>query len=190
MLRAQRAELGDRHLLLGENLEEERFELRIGAIDLVDEKHDRLVAGERLQNGTRDEKAHAEERIARPRECQPVACFGECARAGGVCGDALAEKLRVEHLLGVVPLVKRFGLVEAFVALQANELSPERIGQRARQIGLADSGGALEQERASELDREPRDEGRLRVGEIADTRERAFELLVAGRERHDFGVLI
>ena len=37
--RADRAELGDRHARLGEQLEEEGLEVVVGAVDLVDQEH-------------------------------------------------------------------------------------------------------------------------------------------------------
>ena len=43
--RADRAELGNRDLPLGQHLEEERLERLVGAIDFVDEQHRRPVAG-------------------------------------------------------------------------------------------------------------------------------------------------
>ena len=43
MLRALRVpELRDRHLKIAEDLQQERLELRVGLVDLVDEQHDRL----------------------------------------------------------------------------------------------------------------------------------------------------
>ena len=45
MRRLDRADLGDRHLPLGEDLEHERFQLFIGAIDFVDEEHGRPEIG-------------------------------------------------------------------------------------------------------------------------------------------------
>ena len=39
-----RAELGDRHRRVGEHLEQERLELVVGAVDLVDQQHRRAWA--------------------------------------------------------------------------------------------------------------------------------------------------
>ena len=41
--RANRAQLGNRHLPLGQHLEEKRLERLVGAIDFVDEQHGRLL---------------------------------------------------------------------------------------------------------------------------------------------------
>ena len=43
MLGVDRAELRDRHLEVGQHFEQERLELLVGAIDLVDQQHRRLV---------------------------------------------------------------------------------------------------------------------------------------------------
>ena len=43
------AELGDRDLEVGEDLEQHRLELLVGLVDLVDQQHDRLGRGDRLE---------------------------------------------------------------------------------------------------------------------------------------------
>jgi hypothetical protein len=48
-LRLDHAELGDRDLEVGEDLEEHRLELLVGLVDLVDQQHHRLGLGDRLQ---------------------------------------------------------------------------------------------------------------------------------------------
>ena len=42
-LGADRADLGDRHLEVGQQLEQEGLELLVGAVDLVDEQHRRAT---------------------------------------------------------------------------------------------------------------------------------------------------
>ena len=58
-----RADLGDRHARLGEQLEQERLEVVVGAVDLVDQEHGRPRAGvlERAQERPPDEVVGAEE---------------------------------------------------------------------------------------------------------------------------------
>ena len=56
-------------------------------------------------------------------------------RAGHDLAELLLQDLRVEQLLRVLPLVERLGLVEALVALQADQRrgrSPRRRPSRAR----------------------------------------------------------
>ena len=47
--RRDRAEFGDRDLIVGEELEQERLEFLVGAVDLVDQQHRRLGAPDRRQ---------------------------------------------------------------------------------------------------------------------------------------------
>ena len=47
--RRDRAELGDRDLEVGQQLQQEGLELLVGAVDLVDQQHRRLVAADRGQ---------------------------------------------------------------------------------------------------------------------------------------------
>ena len=51
-----RAELGDRDREVGEELEQERLELVVGAVDLVDQQHRRTVVLERLQQRPPDQE--------------------------------------------------------------------------------------------------------------------------------------
>ena len=54
--RPDRAELGDRDLEVGEHLEQERLELLVGAVDLVDQQHDRVVRVDRLEQRAADQE--------------------------------------------------------------------------------------------------------------------------------------
>ena len=99
--RADRPELGDRDLEVREHLEEERLELLVGAVDLVDEEDDRVVGLDRLEQRAPDEEVGAEELLL---------------------GDgALLGRADVEELARVVPLVDRVGDVEALVALEPDQ---------------------------------------------------------------------
>ena len=55
--------------------------------------------------------------------------------------------LDAQELLLVVPLVERLGLVEALVALQADQAGAGHLGHRLGQLGLAGAGRALDQDR-------------------------------------------
>ena len=59
-------------------------------------------------------------------------------------------RLDAQQLLLVVPLVQRARLVEALVALQADERRAGRLGDRLGQLGLADAGRALDEQRLAE----------------------------------------
>ena len=65
LARRDRAELGDRDLEVGEHLEEERLELLVRAVDLVDQEHDRLVGVDRLQQRPPDQELGPEELVLR-----------------------------------------------------------------------------------------------------------------------------
>ena len=58
---AHRAELGDRHLEVREELEQEGLELVVGAVDLVDQQHHRPVVLERLEQRAADQERGREQ---------------------------------------------------------------------------------------------------------------------------------
>ncbi len=126
-----RPELGDRHLELGEHLEQEGLELGVGAVDLVDQEHHRLRALEREEERARDQEVLAEERGLAPGH--DGGGLSQARRARDLPRDRFAQELRVEHLLGVVPLVEGLGLVEAprsiAAAPAADRAPPPRRGR-------------------------------------------------------------
>ncbi len=146
-----RADLGDRDLEVRQDLEQVRLELLVGAVDLVDEQHRRDAVGrlERLEERPADEEVGAEDVVG--------------GRLLGLA--ARLEQPDLEHLARVVPLVDRGVDVETLVALQPDQPRAERGGQDLGQLGLADAGLALEQQRAAELERQ---EDRRRDGAIGD----------------------
>ena len=85
-------------------------------------------------------------------------------------------RLDPQQLLAVVPLVQRLGLVQALVALQADQPASGRPGERLGELGLADAGRALDQHRLAQALREIGDERGGLVGEIADALELRLDL--------------
>src|SRR5690606_30724350 len=84
-----------------------------------------------------------------------------------------------QELLAVVPLVQGLRLVEALVALQADEAAAGRARERLRELRLADAGRALDEHGLAELRREEGDErGRL-AGEVAGVLQRLARRLEA-----------
>ena len=90
----------------------------------------------------------------------------------------LARRLREpdrHHLRGIVPFIDRRRDIEAFIALQSNQLSAERGSEHFRDFRLADARLALEQEGPTEAQAQE-DDGRQRalrdIGGAAQQRER------------------
>ncbi len=67
----------------------------------------------------------------------------------------------------MVPLVQRPGLVDPLVALQAHQSRPGDLGHGLGEFGLADSGGALHQQRLAEAVGEEDGRGDRGRGQIA-----------------------
>ena len=132
LLGPDRADLGDRDLEVGEQLEQERLELVVGAVDLVDEQ-DRPVAGVQ-----RRPAAGARRRNRGPNSASTESSSDELL---------LGQGPDLEHLPGVVPLVERLLGVDALVALQPDQPAVEHLGQGLGHLGLADADLTLEQDR-------------------------------------------
>ena len=169
--RLDHAELGNRDLKVREHLEQHRLELLVGLVDLVDQQHHRLGRGDRLEQRAGEQELLGEDVV------QLVA-----GRLLGVAPDADARAAAVlllggrgldpQQLLAVVPLIERLRLVEALVALQADQRATGGARDRLRELGLADPRGALDEDRLAELLGEVGDERRGLVGEIADRLQR------------------
>ena len=84
----------------------------------------------------------------------------------GCLADPLG--LDAQQLLLVVPLVEGLGLVEALVALQADQAGPGHLGHRLGQLGLAGAGRALDQDRLAQPLGQVHHAGDAVVGEVAD----------------------
>ena len=122
-------ELGDRHLVLGEDLEQEGLGLQLHPVDLVDQQHHRLGRADGLEQRPGQQELLGEDVLL---ELLP--------RLAGVGLDA-------QELLLVVPLVEGLGLVEALVALEADQPAAGEPGHRLGQLGLAGAGRPLHQHR-------------------------------------------
>ena len=144
VLGLERAEFGHGHLEVGKQLEQERFELGVGLVDLVDQQDRRLLAGNSLEQRPRQHEALGEEDLVLRRDS--IDRLGQALGADQHFADFVLENLGIEELLGVLPFVERLALVEAFVTLKADHLEAERCGQHLGQVGLADAGGAFDQD--------------------------------------------
>jgi hypothetical protein len=138
MPRRQRPELGDAHLEVREDLEQERLELGVGLVDLVDQEHGGLGRRDGFQQGPRQQETVAEEDVVLGGD--PVDGLGQRAGAADDLADLVLQDLGVQELLRVLPLVERLRLVEALVALEADQLAAERRGQDLGELRLPDAG--------------------------------------------------
>src|SRR5919106_748207 len=116
--RAYRPELRNRDLEVGEHLEQERLELLVRAVDLVDQQHDLLVGVDRLEQRPADEELRPEE-----------------LRLGY---GAFLRRANVQQLARVVPLVHRVRDVESLVALEPDQVRAEggREEERRREAAI------------------------------------------------------
>ena len=104
-LRGERPEFGHGDRRFAEEFEQQRFELVVGSIDLVDQQHRRNVSGvpDRLQQRPIEQEFGREE-------------IGTGDVAVGSLGEADGE-----HLARIVPLVERLGGGDALVALEPDQ---------------------------------------------------------------------
>ena len=151
-----RAQLGDGHLVVGEDLEQQGLGLHLDAVHLVDQQHDRLVGPDGLE-----QRPGEQERLGEDVLLDVLPLF-----AAGRLADPLG--LDAQQLLLVVPLVEGLGLVEALVALQADQAGAGHLGHRLGQLGLAGAGRALDQDRLAQPLGQVDHAGDALVGQVAD----------------------
>ena len=154
----QGAELGDGHRVVGQDLEQERLELVVGPVDLVDEQHRRRPFA--VVDGRQDGPADQE-----PLGVQLVLQVGAQRPARRLGGDRRGPQ--VQQLAGVVPLVDGLGHVDALVALQAQQLAAGPRREDLGHLGLAHAGLALEQQRPVEDQGQEDRRGQALVGQVS-----------------------
>ena len=177
------AEFRNRDLEIAEDFQQQRFELGVRLVDFVDQQHAAGGLLQRLQQRPRLDEFLGEEHVAEI--MQLVERRLQRRRAAEHFAELVLQDLRVQKLLGVFPLVERLGLVQSLIALQADHLQAAPGGDRLRKLGLADAGGAFDQDRLFDLLRQI-DRGRdLAACNIALRRKTAFHCLDRGR-RPDF----
>ncbi len=162
----ERAQLGHGDRVVGEDLEQERLEFVVGAVDLVDEQHRRSGGAERVglvTDGAQQGALHQE-----PLGVELV--LHHLAAAG-------LDRAEVQQLPGVVPLVDGLGGVDALVTLQAHELAARPARQDLRHLGLAHAGLALEQQRTLQAYGEEDRGGEALVGQVVVRGERGADVV-------------
>ena len=118
-VRLDRADLGNGHLEIGQDLEQQRFELVVRLVHLVEQEHATVLFTQRLQQRARLQELLGEEDVAEL--VQTGHRLREPLRALQNFIEGLLQHLCIEQLLAVLPLVDGLGLVETLVALQADE---------------------------------------------------------------------
>jgi hypothetical protein len=99
---------------------------------------------------------------------------------GGLTAAALGGAQR-QQLALPVPVVQRLMDVDALVALQADQASARRRGQRLGDLGLADARLALQQQRLAERGGQEDRDGQRPIGEVALSRERLADRVRAAQ---------
>ena len=145
-----RADLRDRDLEVRQQLEQERLELVVSAVDLVDQEHRPVAGADSVEQWSFEQEL-------RPEELVDV----------GVVEAALRQCPDLQHLPGVVPLVQRLVGVDALVALQSDQPTAGHGGQHFGYLGLADPDLTLEQQRALQRQRDEQGGGEPTIGEVA-----------------------
>ena len=103
-----------------------------------------------------------------------------CARASRSVRALRLGHADLEHLARIVPLVHRRADVQALVALQADQATVQGLCQNLADLGLADPGLALEEQRPAELEREV-ERGRERpVGDVVAARQKLLGVVDGG----------
>ncbi len=167
---ADGAELRDRDLEVREQLEQERLELLVGAVELVDEEDRRRLARRPVD---RLEQRPAQQEVA-GEDVVLVARRGFAARF---------EQADLEDLARVVPLVDRALEVEALVALQPDQRPIEHGRQHLGDLGLADAGLALEKERLAEAQGEEHGGGEAAIRHVVRGPQPLRDLVDRRRQR-------
>ena len=170
LLGLHRAHFRNGDLKIAQHFEQKRLECLVGAVDLVDQQH-RCAGGvelQRLQQRPLDQKALGKHVVLQA---------GAVVLALGL-GDADGD-----HLRGVIPLVDRGGDVEALVALQPDQPAAKRRRQHLGDLGLANAGLALEEDRPAHLKRQIKHRAERAVGEIFGLGQEVDGGIDRGRER-------
>jgi hypothetical protein len=164
---AHRSDLGNTHLVLAQVFEQKGFERLVRAVHLVDQQH-RAGLG-RLQG----------QQQGAPDQVSVLVHL-----ALHLVGLLLAfHGAHVQQLRGVVPFVQSFALFDPVVALQPQQLALQGLGQRLGQLGLADAGLALQQQRALQLQGQEDGRGQPAIGKVANSFQRPADGVDAGKRR-------
>ena len=167
------ADLRDGHLVVGENLQQQGFELGVGLVDLVDQQHRAFALLHGFKQRSGFEELRRIEHVADA--VQAGHGFGQALRALKYIAQLFLEHLGVQQLFAVLPLVQGFGLVQALVALQAQQGQVQQPGGGLGQLRLADPRRTLDQHGFAQPDGQKHRGGNARTTDIAELRKAAFD---------------
>ena len=139
------ADLRHGHLERRQDLQQEGLEGLVALVDFVDQQHRAAGLPQGLQQRARLQEGLGEEQVAHA--VQPVHGRFHGGGAFQALAHPVLQDLGVEQLFAVLPLVQRLALVEALVALHADQRQVEQGRGAERQLGLADPGHAFHQDR-------------------------------------------
>jgi hypothetical protein len=164
VLGADGADLGNGHLEVGEQLQQECLQLLIGAIDLIDQQDGSLGMGgiDRLQQWPLEQELFGKEIVA---HALPALAPGRLHRA------------QKQHLARVIPFVDGGGRVETLVALQADQRRFQQVSQDLGDFRLADARLAFQEERLAEFEGQEEGGGQATFRDIALGVEAAFQFI-------------
>jgi len=131
------AQLRNGNLKITEQFQQKGLELRIGLVHFIEQQHNRLRRTDRLQKRTRLDEAVGKESVFLSGD--GIDRFGKRCRGADDVVDPILDHLCVEQLLGVFPFIEGFGLVQAFVALETDQLPPQTARHRLGQLRFADA---------------------------------------------------
>ena len=115
----------------------------IGLVHFVYQQHAAVILLQGSQQRARLQKRRREENIIKPGQAPDG-----LAQALGALQDIVElflQHLGVEQLFAVFPFVQGLGLVQTFVALQANQGQGEHRGAGLGKLGLANPGRAFDE---------------------------------------------
>jgi hypothetical protein len=174
---ANRPELGNRDLKLRQELEQVSFEFLIGPIDLVDQQ-DRGPRSGRVDG--LQQRPFDEERI----------CVQLAPGRRAIDGLRGLEDPELEELAWIIPFVDGVADVEAFVALQTNQVGAECAGDGGRERRLPDSRFAFKEQRTAKPKRQKERHRETVVGHIMLACQALLQLRDGRRNRCHLGGIL
>ncbi|OQC73223.1 MAG: hypothetical protein BWX45_00608 [Deltaproteobacteria bacterium ADurb.Bin002] len=131
------AQLRNGNLKITEQFQQKGLELRIGLVHFVEQQHNGFGRADGLQKRSRLDETIGKKSIFLRGD--GIDRFGKRCRGADDIVDPVFDHLGVEQLLGVFPFIEGFGLVQAFVALETDQLPSQAARHRLGQLRFADA---------------------------------------------------